>query len=50
MIFLRGPETASDWQQDDEENKSLFTLPEAIELGARFFVPLVEEPAGAASG
>jgi mercuric reductase len=41
MVFLRDPETSQRWLNVDPENKSIFTLPEAIEFGAGFFMPLV---------
>lgn len=41
MVFLRDEATAKGWQNGDTENVGLFTLPEAIEFGAKFFNPLL---------
>lgn len=41
MVFLNDPVTANHWQAIDPQSISLFTLPEAVEFGARFFVPLL---------
>jgi len=41
MVFLRDRQTAVNWQVGDTENISLFTLPEAIEFGKAFFMPLL---------
>lgn len=43
MVFLDGAETANMWRETDPASIELFTLPEAIELGAAFFVPLLED-------
>lgn len=42
MVFLKDRETAKQWQGDDNENISIFTLTEAIEFGARYFIPLLK--------
>ncbi|MCP3665258.1 MAG: hypothetical protein GY696_22630 [Gammaproteobacteria bacterium] len=42
MIFLKGESVANQWQGEDPESRELFTLDEAIDFGARFFVPLME--------
>jgi mercuric reductase len=42
MVFLRDAETANAWRNTDPASIDVFTLPEAIELGMAFFLPLVE--------
>ncbi len=41
MMFLKDSETAKQWFNEDHANREIFTLPEAVEFGARFFVPLM---------
>lgn len=41
MMFLRDSETARQWLAADSVNREVFTLQEAVEFGARFFVPLM---------
>jgi mercuric reductase len=41
MVFLVNEQTARNWQGEDTEAKSLFTLDEALDFAARFFNPLV---------
>lgn len=41
MVFLKDRQTAEAWQNSDTENISLFTLPEAVEFGKAFFLPLL---------
>jgi mercuric reductase len=43
MVFLKDAETARAWRETDPASIEVLTLPEAIELGAAFFVPLVED-------
>jgi mercuric reductase len=43
MVFLRDEETAHRWRNTDPASIELLTLPEAIELGVAFFLPLLEE-------
>ena len=43
MVFLKDEETARTWRENDPASIELFTLPEAIELGAAFFLPLLED-------
>jgi mercuric reductase len=43
MVFLKDVETAGTWRETDPASIELFTLSEAIELGAAFFVPLLED-------
>lgn len=43
MIFLKDAETASQWQQQDAENRETFTLPEAIAFSAGFFKPMMQQ-------
>ena len=45
MVFVCDRETAVKWQSEDRENTSIFTLSEAIEFGAGFFLPLVGKEA-----
>ncbi len=42
MVFLRDLRTAEAWQGSNTDNISLFTLPEAVEFGKRFFLPLLD--------
>lgn len=41
MVFLKDRNSAVSWQGADPENISLFTLPEAVEFGSGFFLPLL---------
>jgi len=41
MVFLKDSKTARQWQGDEVENISLFSLAEAIEFGRAFFMPLL---------
>ena len=43
MVFLKDAQTARAWRETDPASIEVLTLPEAIELGAAFFVPLVED-------
>lgn len=43
MVFLKDAETARTWRESDPASIELFTLAEAIELGAAFFVPLLDD-------
>ena len=43
LIFLKDEETAATWKASGTEQKETFNLAEAIELGAAFFVPLLED-------
>ncbi|MDH5613331.1 MAG: alkylmercury lyase family protein, partial [Gammaproteobacteria bacterium] len=43
MIFLKGEDTARQWQTDDPSNRELFILPEALQFSADFFVPLIKK-------
>jgi hypothetical protein len=42
MVFHKNRLIAETWQGGDIENTSLFTLPEAVELGTAFFLPLLD--------
>ena len=42
MMFLRDDDIAQQWLAEDPDNREIFTLPEAVEFGARFFVPLMQ--------
>ena len=42
MVFLLDEQVALQWQNGDTENKSLFTLHEAVAFGSEFFVPLLK--------
>ncbi len=41
MMFLRDGAIARQWLAGDAANREVFTLPEAVDFAARFFVPLV---------
>jgi len=41
MVFLKDEATAYQWQDEDKENISVFALPDAIDFGTAFFVPLL---------
>ncbi len=41
MIFLKDKEIAQQWLAEDSANREVFTLEEAVEFSARFFVPLM---------
>lgn len=41
MMFLKDGQTAEQWLAEDQTNREIFSLPEAVEFGARFFVPLM---------
>jgi mercuric reductase len=43
MVFLKDAATAANWKAKDPEAIELFTLPEAVEYAAAFFLPLLEE-------
>ena len=41
MIYLKDTATAEAWQQEDIDNISIYSLDDAVELGAAFFIPLL---------
>jgi mercuric reductase len=43
MVFLKDEATANRWRNTDPTSIELLTLPEAVELGTAFFLPLLEE-------
>jgi hypothetical protein len=43
LIFLRDEETARTWESKDPEFMETFNLSQALELGAAFFTPLLED-------
>jgi hypothetical protein len=43
MVFLKDAQAAASWQSKDPEAIELFTLPEAVEYAAAFFLPLLDE-------
>lgn len=43
MMFLRDGNIAENWLAEDPGNREIFTLDEAVEFGARFFVPLMPD-------
>jgi mercuric reductase len=43
MVFLKDEETANRWRETDAASIEILTLPEALELGMAFFLPLLEE-------
>lgn len=42
MIFIKGKVVTNDWLNEDADNRQVFTLDEAIEFAAGFFVPLLQ--------
>ncbi|MEJ2142650.1 MAG: organomercurial lyase [Gammaproteobacteria bacterium] len=42
MIFLLNKTIAEQWLNENPEQRQIFTLPEAIEFSAAFFVPLMQ--------
>ena len=45
MIFLKGRQTADQWQAEDKDNREIFNLPDAIDFAAGFFLPLMARQA-----
>jgi len=45
MLFLKGGAVADAWCDEDPGNRELFSLTEAVDFGAGFFVPLLFEQA-----
>jgi alkylmercury lyase len=43
MMFLRDGRVAEEWLSADPGNREVFTLAEAVEFGAKFFVPLMAD-------
>lgn len=43
MIFLKDKKIAQQWLAEDSANREVFTLEEAVEFSARFFVPLFRQ-------
>lgn len=43
MVFLKDGDTARQWQGDEVDTISLFTLGEAIAFGMAFFMPLLDD-------
>ena len=41
MMFLLDRKIAQQWLEEDPNNREIFTLQEAVEFGAEFFVPLM---------
>lgn len=41
MVYLKDAVTAQQWQQQDPDNISIYTLDQAVEFGAAFFRPLL---------
>ncbi len=41
MMFLKDGKIAESWLAEDKGNRETFTLQEAVDFGARFFVPLM---------
>ena len=41
MIFLKGAQTAGQWQAEDADNREIFNLREAVDFAAGFFTPLI---------
>lgn len=45
MIFLKGAQTAGQWQAEDADNREIFDLQDAVDFAAGFFTPLIAERA-----
>jgi hypothetical protein len=45
MLFLKGGPIADAWRDEDPDNRELFSLSEAVDFGAGFFVPLLHDQA-----
>jgi len=45
MIFLKGKQTADQWQAEDTDNREIFDLHDALDFAAGFFVPLITKQA-----
>ncbi|HWP85611.1 MAG TPA: alkylmercury lyase family protein [Terriglobia bacterium] len=43
MVFLKDGQTAAHWKNTDPKAIELFTLPEAVEYAAAFFLPLLRD-------
>ena len=41
MLYLKDQETAKTWRAEDEANRSIYSLDEALIFGHRFFAPLL---------
>ena len=41
MVFLKDAETARQWQGDETDSITIFSLPDAIAFGAAFFMPVL---------
>ena len=42
MVFIKGESLANNWFNQDTEHRQIFTLDEAVEFAAGFFMPLLE--------
>jgi len=42
MVFLVDAQAAQEWQIKDKKNKSVFTLQDSIDIGIRYFLPLID--------
>jgi mercuric reductase len=42
MVYLKDARTAAEWRKTDPEAIEIFNLPDALEFGAAFFVPLLD--------
>jgi Alkylmercury lyase len=42
MMFLKDGSVAQQWLAEDPDNREIFSLEEAVDFGARFFVPLMQ--------
>ncbi len=43
MLFLKDAKTASDWLNEDSENREIFTLVEAVAFATGFFKPMMQQ-------
>ncbi len=44
MIFLRDHEVAASWRESDPQTRALYSVDEAVAIGAAFFAPLLAMP------
>jgi len=43
MLFLKDAATAEAWQEQDAENREIFTLAQAVQFAKGFFTPLMQQ-------
>lgn len=42
MVFLRGEETARNWEREEAGGRSVFPLGQAVRFAAQYFRPLLQ--------